>query len=151
MQPAPLHPTEVNVVTRLNAPIERSWTRRTFVREETSANEHAKALAALARWGGEDAAEGMRKTAGDEHVERYLHLEGDDTWIGKSGEIALDRDTANMMRDGTRESIDSAIEMEKARLARVLDPTLHPEVPSLLRTEQAPRIRSRLDTLEGGL
>ncbi len=147
MQPAPLHPTEVNVVTRLNAPIERSWTRRTFVREETSANEHAKALAALARWGGEGAAEGMRKTAGDRHP----HLEGDDTWIGERGEARRDQHASNALQDENPESVAALVTSEQERLSRVLDPTLHPEIPGFLRQEQAERIRARLNELQGGI
>ena len=40
--------------------------------------------------GGEDAAEGMRDIAGEEHVERYLMKEGSEVWIGREGNEDLD-------------------------------------------------------------
>jgi hypothetical protein len=129
---------------------EVEWVRDTYFRgnDDMTAMHGARAMAALARYGGEDAAEGMRKAAGDAHVERFLQLEGDHTWIGRFGNSQLDNSIDKANSRGNVEQLEQLLESEKARLGRVVDGVEHQEVPDALRKEETARIRSRIARIQ---
>ncbi|MCB9675158.1 MAG: hypothetical protein H6737_08575 [Alphaproteobacteria bacterium] len=105
----------------------------------------AYALAELAAVGGADAAEGVREMAGEEHVDRYLKLEGDDTWIGREGHDRIER----LLEHGGRTELSEALVSEGARLERLMDHRAYPEVPEVLRNEEVMRTENNLKRLRG--
>jgi hypothetical protein len=119
--------------------------------DDMTAMHGARAMAALARYGGEDAAEGMRKAAGDEHVERFLQLEGDNTWIGREGDERLDALLNRASAVQNTAALARLLESEKARVSRVSDPGAYEEVPESLRAEEIERITQRIHRIEEAL
>ncbi len=129
------------------------WLRATYYRgnEDMTALEHARAMAALGRYGGEDAAEGMRKAAGEDHVERFLQLEGDNTWIGRESSQRLDAQLDVALSGRNPIAIQELLTFETARLDRILDDEAYAEVPDALRDEEAARIQHRVHRLQEAL
>lgn len=98
---------------------------------------------------GEDAAEGMRDMAGEEHVERYLTQKGSDTWVGKKANQLLDQRFQQAISDargGAPDALHALLDAESARGSRLVQEAERGThgVPQSLVDEESGRVMQRL-------
>ncbi|MEZ4317763.1 MAG: hypothetical protein R3F61_09665 [Myxococcota bacterium] len=120
-------------------------TRDTLQGQDDTLGAFADAIAELACNGGDDALEGVREMAGADHMERWLKIEGDDTFIGRSGHADLARKLEKYSPD---ERLD-VLAAQQDRLERLRDRRLYPEVPEALRDEEIRRTETLIRNQRG--